>query len=106
MESLNAFSASACACFNPARSETSLCATRIPRPPPPAAALMMTGYPISAASLIAIFSSSTAPSLPGTVGTFAFFASFLHATLSPTASIADTGGPMNSILQLRHTSAK
>ena len=54
----------------------------------------------------ASFSSSTAPSLPGTVGTLALRASFLHSTLSPSAFMAATGGPMNSILQLRHTSAK
>ena len=48
----------------------------------------------------------TAPSEPGTVGTFAFLASRLHSTLSPTAAIAETGGPMNSILQLRQISAK
>jgi hypothetical protein len=56
--------------------------------------------------LTALSSSSTSPSLPGTVGTFALRASFLHATLSPIAAIALTGGPMNSILQLRQTSAK
>ena len=62
----------------------------MPRPPPPAAALMSTGKPISWAIRRATFSSSTAPSLPGTTGTFAFLASFVRATLSPTAAIALT----------------
>jgi len=61
---------------------------------------------MSLATFSACFSSSTSPSLPGTVGTLDFFASRLHSTLSPTAAIAFTGGPMNSILQLRQISAK
>ena len=61
---------------------------------------------MSLATRTADFSSSTAPSEPGTVGTLAFLAIRLHSTLSPTAFIALTGGPMNSILQLRQISAK
>jgi len=37
---------------------------------------MITGYPMSSAIFTAFFSSVTAPSDPGTVGTFALFASF------------------------------
>ena len=41
---------------------------RIPRPPPPSTALIITGSPISAATRLAASSSGTAPSLPGMIG--------------------------------------
>ncbi len=42
--------------------------TRMPRPPPPATALMITGKPRSLATLSAFSSPSTGPSLPGRIG--------------------------------------
>ncbi len=78
----------------------------MPRPPPPAAALMITGYPIFAATSTASSSVSTAPSDPGKIGTPAAFAARLHATLSPSIAIASGDGPMNSIRQSRQTCAK
>ena len=50
-------------------SDRSLPATRIPRPPPPATALISTGKPTSWARRSASSSLSTTPSLPGTTGT-------------------------------------
>ena len=74
--------------------------------PPPADALMRTGNPISWASVMAWASFSTNPSLPGTVGTLTSLASFRAAFLSPTKAIAWCVGPINSMSQLRQTSAK
>ena len=45
----------------------------MPRPPPPATALMMTGKPEIRATFRAFSSLSTGPSLPGRIGTPAFF---------------------------------
>ncbi len=41
----------------------------MPRPPPPAAALIMTGYPISRACSTAASTVSTGPSLQAATGT-------------------------------------
>jgi hypothetical protein len=103
---LNAAPASVCAALKFVTSETSLWAIRIPRPPPPAAALMMTGYPIRWAISFASLSSRTAWSDPGTVGIRSFFASSFARTLSPACDDASGVGPMNLMLQLWHTSAK
>ena len=59
------------------------CTTRMPRPPPPNAALMMSGKPISLAIFNASARSSTGSSVPGRVGTPTFWASARAATLSP-----------------------
>ena len=85
----------------------SLRATRMPRPPPPAAALISTGI----ADLVRPAAaprprSSISPSLPGTTGTPAFLASLRASFLLPSRRMASCGGPMNSMLQSRHTSAK
>ncbi len=101
-----AASASAWACCSAAFSARSFSATRMPRPPPPADALISTGKPISCAIRTASASSSISPSLPGTTGTSASRASLRAAFLSPSSAIASGEGPMNSILQLRQTSAK
>src|ERR1041385_5895045 len=61
----------------PLRSAMSLCATRIPRPPPPADALTITGYPMSRAIFTASSSSVIFPLEPGNVGTL--FRSVRHA---------------------------
>ena len=52
-----------------ARSRRRPCATRIPLPPPPAAALMITGKPICLANASASSTSSTGPGVPGMIGT-------------------------------------
>lgn len=59
-------------------SSSALCTTRIPRPPPPCAALMMTGYPTPDSMKPRASSKvETGPSVPGTTGT---------PTFSPTKS--------------------
>ena len=60
----------------------------MPRPPPPAEALISTGKPNWWASDTAWASLSINPSLPGTVGTLTCLASFRAAFLSPTKAIA------------------
>ncbi len=50
--------------------------------------------------------SSISPSLPGTTGTPACLASLRASFLLPSSRIASCGGPMNSMLQARQTSAK
>ena len=74
-------------------------------PPPPAAAFTSTGYSTSAANFFACSTDVMSPSLPGTVGTFAAFATVFDLSLLPSASIAPTGGPMNSMPDARHCSA-
>ena len=64
------------------------------------------GYGMSRATFNASSSFSTAPLEPGKVGTLFLMASCLQRTLSPSRRMASTLGPMNSILQSRHTSAK
>ena len=50
------------------RDRRALCTTRMPRPPPPNAALMMSGKPISCAIFSASPRSSIGSSVPGSVG--------------------------------------
>ena len=85
---------------------TALWATRIPLPPPPATALIMTGKPIFLATLRAFSSLSTTPSLPGMTGTLALVAISLALALSPKLTMASAEGPINLILQSEHCSAK
>ena len=63
---------------NPSLTSSSLNATRIPLPPPPADALIMTGYPTSFANTAAWSSSRTSPSKPGITNQSASFATFLE----------------------------
>ena len=79
---------------------------RMPRPPPPATALMMTGYFSSWAIFNASASLPTMPSLPGVVGTPAFFMVSRATALSPRARIASGVGPMKVMPCLRQASAK
>ena len=58
-----AFSASPRATWNSLANETSLCAMRIPRPPPPADALIITGKPVFSTTLAAIAATVAAPVL-------------------------------------------
>ena len=62
-------SASPCASSSSAPRSPALCTTRMPRPPPPNAALMMSGKPIVRAALQRLGSrSATGSSVPGSVG--------------------------------------
>ena len=79
---------------------------RMPRPPPPLLALMITGNPRSAAILCASSSVSTGPSLPGRVLTPAFFIARRARDFSPINRITDGLGPMNLMWQASQTSAR
>ena len=76
-----------------ARTARSFHAMRMPFPPPPAVALMMTGKPIPSATCSASSGSSMVPSEPGTVGTPASFASRRAVALSPICRIWSARGP-------------
>ena len=78
----------------------------IPRPPPPAVALIITGNPMSDAMVFAVLKSAMTPSEPGTTGTCAFFIVSLARALSPIALIASGGGPMNVRPEVPQISAK
>ena len=68
----------------------------MPLPPPPAAALTISGKPICLATTAS--SSSRRPrSLPGTKGTPRFFTVSRAVILSPIASMASGEGPMKVI---------
>ena len=84
--SLNAFSIS-----------DSFQTTRIPFPPPPAVALMMTGYTISLANFFAASTLSNKPSPPGTTGTPALIIVSFAVILSPILLIMSGVGPINLI---------
>ena len=71
--------------------------TRIPLPPPPAVALIITGYPISFANFLAALTSSNKPSPPGTTGTPALIMVSLAVILSPMLLIISGVGPINLI---------
>jgi len=62
---------------------------------PPGRALTITGKPISLATRSPSSSSVTAPSLPGTTGTFTFCTARRASILSPIRRIASEEGPMN-----------
>ena len=76
-------------------------ATRIPLPPPPAAALMITGNPSFWATLTPSSIDSTGPGEPGTVGTLSFCASLRAAALSPIWPICSAVGPMKVMFDAR-----
>ena len=73
---------------------SALCTGRIPRPPPPADAFNITGYPIFSAVSSACSNESTAPSDPGTTGRPHSMAVFLALTLSPILVIISGDGPI------------
>src|SRR5258708_4716003 len=83
-----AASASRCAVFSALLSSFRSRMTRMPRPPPPATALTMTGSPRSFAIFSAFSSLSTGPSLPGRIGTPAFFIARRARALSPSTRLA------------------
>ena len=68
----------------------------MPRPPPPAEALRITGYPISAAASRAS-STDCKASVPGTIGTPASRATRRAVALSPKARMFSGVGPMKVI---------
>ena len=66
----------------------------MPRPPPPAAALIRTGKPISSAAARASSSVVSAPAEPGTTGMPAFITACLAVILSPIIWMCSGLGPM------------
>jgi len=83
----NAAPASLLACCNNFTNSPGSLTKRIPQPPPPAVALIITGKLISLATMIAPYVESKIPSLPGTVGTPAFFIVSRGVALSPITRI-------------------
>ena len=91
MPSPNADAASRSADATASASSSGACTTRMPRPPPPNAALTSTGYPT--VSPAAITSSPAVTVAPGRTGTPACSMSALAASFEPMASIASGVGP-------------
>ena len=81
-------------------------AIRIPLPPPPATALISTGYPSRFATASASSGVFTTPSLPGVTGTPARFMISRARDLSPMSRMFSGDGPMNVIPQSSQISAK
>ena len=79
---------------------------RMPLPPPPAAALMITGYPIASAMRAASSASAMASVVPGAIGTPASSMMARAAVLSPIARMASGGGPMKTMPARAQASAK
>src|SRR6185436_18480996 len=101
----NAESASERASWKERPKSSGSVATRIPFPPPPAAALMMTGKPMSRANFSASSGSSTPPGVPGMIGTPTSCIVFRAAALSPMVRICDGVGPMNAMFDAMQVSA-
>ena len=78
--------------------------TRIPLPPPPMAALMITGSPISSTKLLTSSAFSNA-SLPGTTGTPESIAAFRALVLSLNVFKFSTVGPTKVIPASAHACA-
>ena len=68
----------------------------MPLPPPPADALISTGYPTASAKARASSTRSTTPSEPGTVGTPQAVMVSRAAALLPMRSMHSGDGPMNT----------
>ena len=90
-------SASPCASSSIGFNSSSLLTTRIPRPPPPNAALIIKGKPILRPHLRASAGLDTAVGVAGNVGTPASSAAFFAATLSPILSSNSGRGPIKVI---------
>ncbi len=95
--SLNAVSASPCAERRASARSSSRSTTRIPLPPPPAAALRITGYVIRSAISRTCSYDCTASVVPSAKGTSAVLARARAAVLSPSISIAFGVGPIKTI---------
>ena len=78
----------------------------MPRPPPPAEALRITGKPTSRASRAAWLASSSGSWLPGSTGTPAALAVCRALALSPIRRMTSGRGPIQPILHSSSTSAK
>ncbi len=76
----------------------------MPRPPPPADALMITGRPISSTAVSAWSSVSSRP-VPGKIGTPALTIAARAEILPPIRRISAGVGPMKRSLQRSHISA-
>ena len=88
-------------------SSSRLRTTRMPRPPPPAEALMISGKPMRPASDAAASGSPTMPLLPGTIG----YAGGGHlpagaVPFRPSAAASRGEGPMKVMCEASQTSAK
>src|SRR5204863_383876 len=77
----------------------------MPLPPPPAAALMITGNPMSRANFSASSGSSTPPGVPGMMGTPTSCIVLRAAALSPMTRICPAVGPIKLIFEATHVSA-
>jgi hypothetical protein len=77
----------------------------MPRPPPPAEALMMTGSPIRSTASSASWSFSMTP-VPGRIGTPAFSIAARAETLSPMRRMISGCGPIQCRPHFFTTSAK
>ena len=102
----NAASASDDARVNASLSSPMVRTIRMPRPPPPIAALSMIGMPNSCANASAASTSSVASSVPGTKGRPHSFASDFAMTLSPICVIVSLRGPMKMMPSSSHRLAK
>ncbi len=78
----------------------------MPRPPPPAVAFSISGYPISLPAASAASKVSTAPRLQGATGMPTSSAISLEPILSPSLRIASALGPMNVTPIRSQSSAK
>ena len=76
---------------------------RMPLPPPPADALIITGRPMSRATTSASAALSMMPSEPGVMGTPAAVIVARACALSPMSSMLSGDGPMNLIPCSRHS---
>ena len=74
---------------------SNVCAIFKPRPPPPCAALIATGNPCSFAKAMISSAFLTGSAVPATSGAPAFAAILRAETLSPSALIAEGGGPIH-----------
>ena len=97
VSSPNALADSLCAILNWNSNSSADFATRIPFPPPPEDALIMTGYPISSASLIPVSASYTGSFVPGTTGTPASIIVLRAWDLFPMLSMTSAFGPIKVI---------
>ena len=104
--SLNALAASLEARLYMRSTSASFSATRIPRPPPPADAFRITGYPIILAILLAYPAFSNVPLLPLNRGTLLFRARSLATVLFPMLWITSEEGPMKMMFSSSHLLAK
>ena len=79
---------------------------RIPFPPPPPAALIRIGYPISLAVSLALLIDVNGSVVPGTTGDPVLRTNFRAAILSPIVVMALVGGPIQTAPVFCTASAK